>query len=471
MLILSGVGLSLLLAFVVHFYFLFSNSHQLFQWRHQLFEHLEFHMDHWTFEAGEKVNLYVSNSSKDTVRLKLYSPLRRDSMLVEEGFQASFQKVSQRPAVHGTNWQASFSFHLPNNISSGWYVIELSNQTFTKRSSIFIAPPPHSIQKEVAIIFSTNTWNAYNHWGGQSFYSRNHTPVISFDRPQLLADPFLDNTYPNHQFYFQGANRDLHLAELLDSAEIAFDAYSMTELEKGDPRLAQYSTLIFSTHTEYWSWNMLHHLNRCLDSGVSALFLAGNVAVYVTEFDSTFRQISIHPTRAKHSLFQIADTAGIRPFGTEYSYYGFQSYAPYQVQNDSSWVWEGVDVKEGDLLGEISEAYDYTPMYDHWWQNLWGLRKRGQYGAASGLEIDKVYPGTPDNWVHLASGLNPLDANGQGAVYPDPSYNWQVGNGADMGYYLHPGGGIVFHASSMAFTGALPHDGRLRKLVINLIRK
>lgn len=470
MFLLLGSGIPAFCLFAYHFYFLFPNSHQLFQIRHQCFSHLEFHTDSWSYDEGASIGISLSSSKEDSVFLSFYSPLSPDQLLFADTFEADFQPVPERPAVTGTDWQINYDLSLPSHIQSGWYIIQLSNQGFTQRSSVFIRPPVDAVRKSVAILFSTNTWNAYNHWGGQSFYSRNRASTISFQRPQLLADPFIENTYPNHQFYFQGANQDLHLARLLDSAGIAFDAYSMDDLEQEDSRLSQYSKLIFSTHTEYWSWNMMHQLNRCLDSGVSALFLAGNVAAYITSFDPSTRRISMHPTRAREGFWQISDTAGIRPFGTEYSYFGFQTYSPFEVLNDSSWVWEGIEVSQGDLLGEVSEAYDYTPNQDFGWDVLIGLSKKGNYGAASGLEIDKIYEGTPDNWVTLASGLNSLRPPGHGEVYPDGRRQWNSGEGADMGYYVHSGGGIVFHASSMAFVGALPHDARLRQLVLNLVR-
>jgi len=46
-----------------------------------------------------------------------------------------------------------------------------------------------------------------------------------------------------------------------------------------------------------------------------------------------------------------------------------------------------------------------------------------------------------------------------------------VGQGPNLGYYLHPGGGIVFSVGSMAFTGALPYDPVLRQVVLNAIQR
>ncbi|MEO1588714.1 MAG: hypothetical protein AAFS00_15600, partial [Bacteroidota bacterium] len=61
---------------------------------------------------------------------------------------------------------------------------------------------------------------------------------------------------------------------------------------------------------------------------------------------------------------------------------------------------------------------------------------------------------------------------GHGEVYPEKlPKSWTAGHGADLGYYIHPGGGLVFSVGSMAFTGAIPHDPPIQKIIENVLRK
>ncbi len=353
-------------------------------------------------------------------------------------------------------------------LPSGWYVLEARSAYATRRSSVFLQPSPGQVSHRIALLLSTHTWNAYNYWGGQSIYTaQNYTPTVSFHRPQLLADPYLPNTYPHHQLYYQAANKDRYLAELLDTAGLGYDAYAMMALEQDDPRLADYDVLVMATHSEYWSSRMLHALNARLDSGATLVNLAGNVAAYRTAFAPKARQMTVY--RQVEELWQHADSQGLRPFAQQPSFLGFHTYAPYQVL-DTSWLWAGTGVAVGDLVGRRSDTYDYTYMYSSWWENLWSLRQKGRWGAAAGLEVDRPYAGTPAGWTPVAQGLNP-PVEGHGEVYPDPGLDWKVGQGPNLGYYLHPGGGIVFSVGSMAFTGALPYDPVLRQVVLNAIQR
>ncbi|MCI4671096.1 MAG: hypothetical protein MRZ79_23360 [Bacteroidia bacterium] len=464
--IVLGGGLSFLVYLLSNFYILFSQSDQLFAWKHKHIPALVFHTDQWGYESGEEVNIYASWRGGDSVDLYLFDILQKDTLLHEKVW-VEHQEVKRGVAIGGTNWTANYSLKLPSGSPTGWFVLGLKKDKSQFYQSIFIQP--RVVKKKIAFLFSTNTWNAYNFWGGHSIYSKNKTDAVSFRRPQLLADPFLKNSFPNHQLYFQAANKDRYVAEMLDTAEYQFDAFSMEDLEASQSILYEYDVWIISTHSEYWTKNMLNNLNTYLDSGGSFVNLAGNVAAYESFLNLNSRQLKVQ--RAIENLWEERDSLGLRPFGMKPGFLGFHTYAPYQIEKDSSWLLQGTELENGDLIGQVSDSYDYTYMYGSWLERIWGLRKKGKRGAASGLEIDQLYEGTPDNWVTVAAGLNPR-LDGKGEVYPQEiAVPWQRGEGGYIGYYEHPAGGIVFGTGSMAFTGALPYDENCRTIVLNAIRR
>ncbi|MEM7656708.1 MAG: N,N-dimethylformamidase beta subunit family domain-containing protein [Bacteroidota bacterium] len=457
-----------LLAFAMQFHFLFPLSHRLFQLQHNAFDHLEFHTDRYDYQVGDTVKVFFSSGRSDSITLSLHRVDSSQTLVQQSTHLGLTQRIPSRSAVSGTTWDDFAAMPISPAVGPGWYTLAIDNGKEAKRQSVFVQPTPGRVQRKVALIFSTNTWNAYNDWGGQSLYSANYTSLVSFLRPQPASDPYLPNRLTYHQLYHQAANQDRNVWDLLHLGDATPDGYSMERLHEHDPRLLEYSVWIFSTHPEYWSREMMHHLNAFLDRGGSALFLAGNVAAYLADLNPP--QQSLQVFRRKQDFWEFADTTGIRPFGTQASQLGFHTYSPYEVVNDTSWVWDGLGIQKGDLIGKVSDSYDYTFMYDHWWEMLASLRMRGKKGAASGMEIDKIYAGTPSNWVSLASGFNPA-LPGHGEVYPDPAVEWEPGGGADMGYYLHPGGGMVFHASSMSFTGAFKKDGQLRTMVRHVLER
>ncbi|WNJ16248.1 N,N-dimethylformamidase beta subunit family domain-containing protein [Pontibacter sp. G13] len=467
MAILIAGGLAAACSILYHFYYLFPNSNQLFQVRHNHVEHLEFYTDRWDYHAGDVLPIYASSSSPGEAILTIQSLPDTTQFSWKQSLKVDFQPAGEYASVLGLDWESSGTVVLPESLESGWYLLSLRQDDKERRTSLFVTPHPLEIRKRVAFLFSTNTWNAYNHWGGQSLYSRNYSPTASFRRPQLLADPFLEDTYAHHQLYFQCAARDLGVWQWGALAEMDWDAYPIETIHDQADDLSAYDIWICSTHPEYWSREMIKGLNHFLDQGGSLMMLGGNVAAYVTEVDRTYRSLSVCKDWEDH--WRTADTSGMRPFGTQYELLGFHTYAPYEVLMPNDWSWEGTGVQVGTLVGEVSDCYDYTYMYGNMWEWIDGWTRKGMKGAASGMEIDKLYEGTPDNFVHLASGLNPR-AEGKGEVYPEGPH-WENRGGADLGYYLHPGGGMVFTVGSIAFSGAVPHDERLQQLLLNVMNR
>ena len=451
-----------------HFYYLFPNSHSLFQIRHNNFQHLEFYTDKWNYEPGEAISIFASAAGEQTALLTCYNPLSLDTLFHQE-IKIPFQAVSGKVSVKGCGWEKLISIRANQTSPSGWYVLSLQISNFQKYSSIFLIPKKGTVKKEVALLLSTNTWNAYNHWGGQSLYTANHSPMVSFQRPQLMADPFIQNTYANQQLYYQAANIDLPLAHLLDSAGISFDVYAIEELHRSANRLNNYKSLVLSTHPEYWTPEMMINLNTCLDSGLNLINLGGNTAAWYSKLDLKERKLEVH--KGPETYWRSKDTTKLRPFGLQETAFGFHTFGPYEVLEDTSFLWEATDLKKGDLFGEYSETYDYAYAYAGKWELLTSLFRKGQKGAAAGMELDKIFWHTPENWITIARGWNQVK-DGKGIVLRknDIAQLTEEPKGADMGYYRHPGGGIIFQTGSLAFVGAIPYDERIRKIVLNAIQ-
>lgn len=464
LLLILGLGL---VRSLLPFYYMFPSSLVLFQVKHRYLSHLNLHLDQWQYQAGERVKVYISCRPAGAASIRFYDPLRADTLLLLKEQAVAPQPVHDSVSTAGTGWAVSTHLTLPPQTPPGWYILEARSGGQRAATSLFVLPSA-SPQAEVALLLSTNTWNAYNFWGGKSLYTRNYAHTVSFHRPQLLADPKLPHTYANHQLFYQSAQKDLLLAHFLAASGHAFHAYAEEELHRSAARLVPYRLLILSTHSEYWSRDMLLHLQAYLAQGGSLLCLSGNTAAYVSELDLQGRTMTVH--KAEENLWMHADSSGLKPFGLENNLSSFHTYAPYRVQVDTSWAFEGTGLQKGDLFGQVSETYDYTYMYNNWLQNLLGaIANQGKRGAASGLEVDQVNYQTPKNWVQLARGLNP-DQTGYGEVYPE-GQAWDGTGGADLGYYLHPGGGLVFNVGSLAFTGAIPHDPHIQTLLNNVLNK
>jgi len=94
------------------------------------------------------------------------------------------------------------------------------------------------------------------------------------------------------------------------------------------------------------------------------------------------------------------------------------------VKDSSHFLFEGINLNNGDLLGEAS---------------------------SSGHETDKMTSFSPQNCQLLAKGLNPDNS------------------GAEMTFYKHTGGGMVLSFGSLSLTNSIPVNQNIQKIIFNFI--
>ena len=347
---------------------------------------------------------------------------------------------------------------------------------------------PRQPSASVAVLASTNTWNAYNNYGGRSNYINPAglppTPVVygrqeldrylrptafgvwapqdaqflplSFDRPEphnhLFDDP---EVYDPVQGRVQCgvAPAEWRLLGWLEREGFAYDYYAEAQLHDGTLPLDSYKVLILSIHPEYWTREMYLALKRWVfERGGRLMYLAGNgLNCEVTlspggEMRCLSHVNSVHgelggfsadgkiqyESRMHRTLESEANLLGV-----VCSHTGIMTAAPYRVEDASHWIFEGTGLRNGDLFGEKT-LHERVP------------------GGASGHETDKMSASSPANAVRLAKGTNP-DEGGAEIVYHEP-----------------PGGGAVFSVGSITWIPALfpdPHVARItRNVLTRLLR-
>src|SRR5208337_4176927 len=112
---------------------------------------------------------------------------------------------------------------------------------------VFIVKPPASRGGKLLALASTNTWTAYNAWGGFSKYGPATPVVLTALRPNPAATPVDDGTI-NHL-----TRADLWILNWMEDAGYEVDVIADTDLHGGFAEIGSYSALILLTHPEYWS--------------------------------------------------------------------------------------------------------------------------------------------------------------------------------------------------------------------------
>ncbi|MFN8444878.1 MAG: carboxypeptidase-like regulatory domain-containing protein [Caldilineaceae bacterium] len=345
---------------------------------------------------------------------------------------------------------------------------------------------PSMPQASIAVLASTNTWNAYNNFGGRSNYvnpvalpptptinarqqlgrytrsgsytvwreaDEEYTP-LSFDRPEPfnhipreteLNDP-IRGRQPCHI-----APTEWRLLGWLEREGFAYDFYSEAQLHFDQLDLDAYKVLILSTHPEYWSRRMFDKVKEWVQKrGGRLLYLGGNGLNCEIEFldpatmrcntqlildeDGLTNRDPADPSAGYESRMHRRGESEAALLGVVYTDPGAMTAAPYRVVQADHWIFAGTGLHNGDTFGEKS-LHERIP------------------GGASGHETDKRSASTPPGTVLLAKGTN------------------QDEGGAEMVIYETASGGAVFSVGSITWPACILVDNAVSTITANVIRR
>ncbi len=344
---------------------------------------------------------------------------------------------------------------------------------------------PAKPQSSIAVLASTNTWLAYNNFGGRSNYiNSNRLPdqptinarqdlvrfnkagsfnvwgfqdeeyqPLSFERPEPgnvvreneeVTDP-IEGRLPCGM-----APAEWRLLGWMEREGFEYDYYSERQLHNGSLDLDAYQILVISVHPEYWSREMYQKVKSWVhDRSGKLMYLGGNGLNCEVEFleeDRLRFKTYLAPeigcelgmpdpenpdfyfeSRMSRTLESEANLLGVVCTHT-----GIMTAAPYQAVNVDHWIYEGTGLENGDVFGEAS------------------LHER-IHGGASGHETDKMSPHSPEGTILLAKGLNPDEG------------------GAEITYYESQSHGAVYSVGSMTYVPSILVDDSISKMTSNVI--
>jgi N,N-dimethylformamidase len=320
----------------------------------------------------------------------------------------------------------------------------------------------------IAVLACTNTWNAYNPFGGRSNYfqasrmapeptvnsrqdlarynlpdygewTAGHFDPLSFDRPNpanlipekdQLMDPI------EGRMACAMAPAEWRTLGWMERHGFSYDLYSDYQLHCGTLPLEAYEVLLLNVHPEYWSGRMYDRVKEWVhQKGGKLIYLGGNGLNGPIEFldSSTMRCINDWPPGTESRFHRFRESEA-NLLGVVFSETGAMTVAPYQVIKPEHWIFEGTKLRAGDIFGLRTQHERYGD-------------------GASGHETDKISPSSPPGTVLLAKGLNPNEG------------------GAEMTYYELSNGGAVFSVGSITFPTALLLDEPCSRITSNVLRR
>ncbi len=386
---------------------------------------------------GEELNLMISTKA-ETFSIELVRVGEKLSKIDSKGnIPGTYQPIDTKfPATLGCGWLPTMKYSIPEEISSGCYVIKLMGSSPEDESFIPIIVRPKEAQHKIAIIASTNTWHAYNSWAGQNYYI-NYTSlpskyVLSTERPFDLhvRNPINENCEVTRDHLLVGERL---VWSWFEREGFEYDLYSDIDLhskEVYEECLSKYNTIVISTHNEYWSFDMINNLKEYIKNGGNVASLSGNTLYKEVRYPNN-KVIILDGAYLRHQGFGEESVLGVAQ-----DLRGFMTWAPYKVMQSDHWAFEGTNLKDGNLIG--TKGLNVSP--------------EGLPGA-SGWETDKIFPESPKSTTLLARGTN---ANG---------------GGADMVFYQEPNEGAVFSVGSINFGGSLLVDEPISQITKNVLNR
>ena len=367
---------------------------------------------------------------------------------------------------------------------SGLYYVRARTQSGRVFSFPWVVAPA-APRAKVAVLASTNTWNAYNNFGGRSNYInadrlpdvpvvnsrqdldryQNAVPFgtwrpkdeeyrpLSFDRPEpnnhMFDDPQVTDPVQGRVQCGQ-APGEWRLYGWLEREGFDYDLYGEGYLHDGLLPLDSYRVLIIAVHPEYWSREMYLAVKTWVfERGGRLMYLGGNglnCEIIFSE-DGSMRCLSHlqsehgemggkspdgsvqYESRMHRTLESEANLLGVVCTET-----GIMTAAPYRAIDTSHWIFAGTGLKNGDLFGKAS-LHERIP------------------GGASGHETDKRSASSPSNTVLLAKGTNPDDG------------------GSEIVMHERKHGGAVFSVGSITWISSLFVDEAISTITRNVLQK
>ena len=347
-------------------------------------------------EPGQQVALHVSTNAK-TFSLEIAREgAEREIVWTKEdlpGAEYPAGEGSGRPgeaAMNGCAWPAALKLTIPESWRSGYYSVTMRGTSGTRRTQpvetfFVVRSAVPGGKAKILLELATNTYHAYNNWGGSCLYSGPKFPRVSFDRPiSIYETPLL----PGRDWYNPNTNCahtwELPFIRWAERAGYQLDLCCNLDLELHPQLLPHYRLVLSVGHDEYWSAGMRDNLETFIANGGNVAFLSGNTCCWQVRVEDHGRALVCHKRACEDDpAYRAGQLRGLttlwsdprlcRPenqlTGVGFVYGGYNGLfgefmdgpgaGTYAVHRPDHWIFAGTGLKQGDTFGSESGIAGY----------------------------------------------------------------------------------------------------------------
>ncbi len=295
--------------------------------------------DRLSVRPGERVALHATSSAGACSLEIARIGAGREVVLRREDVAIGDHPVPPRADRDGCGWPVALEIEI-GDWPTGYYDIRLTDPAGAETHHFIVVKPPAGRRgARAAFVLATNTYHAYNWWGGANAYAdvtalmerRADLPtamagaigVLSTQRPfpQMLIAPPADvprlvnlrrrefeerpwagdrawprrrelSPYDNSAGFM---NKWEHrFAAWAEGEDLALDYFTDRDLEAEPGLLAGYATVILVGHSEYWSAGQRDAIEAFVDGGGNLAIFSGNTAFWKVRFEQDGARFICH---------------------------------------------------------------------------------------------------------------------------------------------------------------------------------
>ena len=407
--------------------------------------------DRMTYERGDRVNLHMSGTCADyTVKVTRFGASTH--VLYSGSFDnCRWSDVPANAYEIGCDWPVLCSFVIPADTPAGAYIIELQGDgcPYPYHHLVFVrSSATEDMSGRLLLVAATNTYVAYNNWGGASHYgglgedSAIAAPVVSTRRPWTRGTiclppdaPRIPDFRPKHgdpiryphiewakangygRTYASAgwAQYEGHFVSWAEKNGLTVDVVCQETLHDDPSCLDRYPCAVFVGHDEYWTWELRDAVDAYVEAGGNVARFAGNF-MWQSRRDAASHQQTTYKYDARSldplfgsdqqrfttTVWEAREVArpGAMTFGVNATrgmyagWGGLVAHGPraFTVYLEDHWTLTGSGLGYGDLLGADGLCFGYE---------VDGL----DYIIEDGLPRPSGKEQVPDGLVIIALGL------------------------------------------------------------------
>ncbi|MBT5902738.1 hypothetical protein N9Y63_00555 [Akkermansiaceae bacterium] len=319
-----------------------------------------------SYAPGESVTLHVSSTAPKFSAEFTRLGAERISVWKKDDIVGAAHPTPKNASAHGCNWPSAISVPIPADWKSGYYHVTLSAPEAKDSSCYFVLreSPDTAEPAPILLELSTNTYNAYNNWGGFSLYAYNGRNKVQGHRVSFHRPPRSLFGNWEHHFVAWAEKQEIPLAFAVNS-----------DLEFHPDILKKRRLVISVGHDEYWSAPMRDHLESFIGDGGNVAFFSGNTCCWqvrseddgnaLTCWKQTYQSDPVFEAGKSQALLSslwshhLIDRPENTLTGVGFLWGGYHKShgqhmdgsGAFTAHRTNHWIFKGTDLKRGDAIG------------------------------------------------------------------------------------------------------------------------